>query len=72
MKENVWNSYKEQDLEIMDALIQDYKYFLDHGKTERECVREVIATARQWGYKPLEELMAQNYVLGTGDRKSVV
>ena len=68
MKENVWNSYKEQDLEIMDALIQDYKYFLDHGKTERECVREVIATARQWGYKPLEELMAQNYVLGTGDK----
>ena len=68
MKENAWNSYSEQDLELMDALIKDYKYFLDHGKTERECVREIIATARQWGYRPLDELMAQNYVLRTGDK----
>lgn len=68
MKENVWNTYSEQDLEMMDALIKDYKYFLDNGKTERECVREVIATARQWGYQPLEELLAKNYVLHTGDK----
>ena len=52
MKENVWNTYSEQDLEIMDALIKDYKYFLDNGKTERECVQNTIATAIQWGYKP--------------------
>lgn len=68
MKENAWNTYSEQDLELMDALIKDYKYFLDNGKTERECVREVIATARQWGYQPLDELLAQNYVLRPGDK----
>lgn len=68
MKENVWNTYSEQDLEIMDALIKDYKYFLDNGKTERECVQNTIATAIQWGYKPLEEVMMQNAPLGRGDK----
>ena len=28
MKENAWNSYSEQNLELMDALIKDYKYFV--------------------------------------------
>ena len=68
MKENVWNTYSEQDLEIMDALIKDYKYFLDNGKTERECVQNTIATAIQWGYKPIEEVMMQNAPLGRGDK----
>lgn len=68
MKENVWNTYSEQDLEIMDALIKDYKYFLDNGKTERECVQNTIATAIRWGYKPLEEVMMQNAPLGRGDK----
>ncbi len=27
MKENVWNTYTENDIEMMDALIQGYKYF---------------------------------------------
>lgn len=68
MKENVWNTYTDDDMEMMDALMKDYKYFLDNGKTERECVREIIATARQWGYQSLEELMMQNAVLGPGDK----
>ena len=68
MKQNVWNTYSDQDLEIMDALIKDYKYFLDNGKTERECVQNTIATAMQWGYKPLEEVMMQNAPLGRGDK----
>ena len=34
MKENAWNTYTDEDMEIMDALIKDYKYFLVHGIQE--------------------------------------
>lgn len=27
MKENAWNTYTDEDLEMMDALIQGYKFF---------------------------------------------
>ena len=30
MKENTWNTYTDEDLEMMDALIQGYKFFLDN------------------------------------------
>jgi len=32
-------------------LIEDYKKFLDKGKTERECVQEIIRIAEEKGYK---------------------
>ena len=32
-------------------LIEDYKTFLDNGKTERECVSQIIAFAEAKGYK---------------------
>ena len=36
-----------------DSLIEQYKKFLDKGKTERECVEELIAMAKKAGYKDL-------------------
>ncbi len=36
-----------------DKLIEQYKKFLDNGKTERECVEELIAMAKKAGYKDL-------------------
>ena len=68
MKENAWNTYTDEDMEIMDALIKDYKYFLDHGKTERECVRQIIATARQCGYVSLEEVIKTGALLRHGSK----
>ena len=68
MKENAWNTYTDEDMEMMDALVQEYKYFLDNGKTERECVREMIAAARQYGYKSLEEVISTGYILRAGDK----
>lgn len=68
MKENAWNTYTDEDMEMMDALVQGYKYFLDNGKTERECVREIIAAARQYGYKSLEEVISTGYILRAGDK----
>lgn len=36
-------------------LIDDYKSFLDAGKTERECVSSLIEKARSLGFKDIEE-----------------
>ena len=36
----------------MQAYCEDYKHFLDAGKTERECVDEAIRLAESRGFKP--------------------
>ena len=36
-----------------EKLIEQYKKFLDNGKTERECVEQLIAMAKKAGYKDL-------------------
>lgn len=37
-------------------LIEDYKSFLDSGKTERECVNVIISMAKEKGYKNLADV----------------
>ena len=39
----------------MQDLISNYKSFLDNGKTERECVSQIIKGAREQGYKDISE-----------------
>ena len=39
----------------MQDLISNYKHFLDNGKTERECVSQIIKGAREQGYKDISE-----------------
>ena len=36
-----------------EKLIEQYKKFLDNGKTERECVEQLVAMAKKAGYKDL-------------------
>ncbi len=38
-----------------DNLIENYKLFLNNGKTERECVAQIIETAEAHGYKNIKE-----------------
>lgn len=38
-----------------EKLIEDYKTFLNNGKTERECVQEIIKLAQTKGYKDISE-----------------
>ena len=40
-------------MDTNNKLIEQYKKFLDKGKTERECVEELIAMAKKAGYKDL-------------------
>lgn len=47
---------KEAPAQIPEAesFCEGYKHFLDHGKTERECVREAVAMLEMQGYTPFE------------------
>ncbi len=55
MEKNLWEVYTESQLTELDSLTSDYKKFLDTGKTERECVTEVIRQAEAAGYIELSK-----------------
>ena len=39
-----------------NELIDSYKDFLSHGKTERECCTRIVQMAKEKGYKNIEEV----------------
>ena len=41
--------------ELGENLVENYKNFLNNGKTERECVVQIIQAARENGYKEITE-----------------
>ncbi|MBS6762660.1 aminopeptidase [Faecalicatena contorta] len=55
MEKNLWEVYTEDQLKELESLTGDYKKFLDTGKTERECVTEVIRQAEEAGYIELSK-----------------
>ena len=67
-RKNAWKSYSEQQLTELEVLARKYREFLDHGKTERECVRETVELAKAAGYRDLEEVIADGDGLKAGDK----
>ena len=51
-KENGCIVLPDEELEKAAAFAEDYKAFLDAGKTERECVREAIRLCESRGFRP--------------------
>lgn len=53
-RENGLLTLNESKEKKMNAFCEEYKAFLDHGKTERECVSEAIRLAEKAGFVPFE------------------
>lgn len=73
-KKNLWLTYEEKELEELEKVCGDYRDFLDAGKTERECVSEIIRQAEAKGYRNLyttEHLVPGDKVYATWMEKSV-
>lgn len=51
---NAWKRYTEKDIRKLEAVADDYRAFLNAGKTERECVTEAVRRAEANGFKQLE------------------
>ena len=65
---NIWSKYNaEQEVALM-ALNEEYKKYLDNGKTERECITETVAMAQAKGYRDLNEIIANGETLKAGDK----
>ena len=67
-RKNAWLSYGESDEKEMEKLAKDYRAFLDAGKTERECVTELVREAEANGYVSLEAKQAAGEKLQLGDK----
>ena len=49
---NGYDRLSPEDEKAMDVYCEDYKKFLDAGKTERECVSEAVRLAQAKGFRP--------------------
>ena len=67
-KTSAWLKYDEKELKNLEDLSLGYRQFLDRGKTERECVKEIITAAERKGYENLETIIADKRKIKTGDK----
>lgn len=75
MDKNLWQVYTEKQLAELEAVSGEYKMFLDRGKTERQCVNEIIRQAESAGYRELsnvERLKAGDKVYTAWMGKTIV
>ncbi|MBU5437488.1 aminopeptidase [Tissierella sp. MSJ-40] len=65
---NVWDKIDKEETEEVFKINEDYKEFLDKGKTERESIKEIIKRAEEKGFKSIEEILKENTRLLPGDK----
>ena len=65
-RKNAWTTYDEKDLQALEDVSKGYRAYLDGGKTERECVKETLAQAREAGYIDLAQAVAAGRKLKAG------
>ena len=46
---------EKKTISLGENLIENYKLFLNKGKTERECVSQIIIAAEKNGYKDISK-----------------
>jgi len=64
----LWDGYDADTLKSVTALNEQYKDFLNNGKTERECASLAIQMAEAKGYKNLEDCVKEGASLKAGDK----
>ncbi len=67
-RRNAWKDYTKKELKEMEKLCEDYRHFLDDGKTERECVSQSVRIAEQAGYRNLADVIEEGGKLTAGDK----
>ncbi len=67
-RKNAWGTYDEEQLMELERLNLEYRDFLDHGKTERECVDRIVELIEEEGYEELAHVMQTGRKLGKGDK----
>lgn len=63
-----WHEYTDTDLQAVAILGDQYRAFLDNGKTERQCVTQSVVAAKAAGYRDLKEFIANGTEIKAGDK----
>ena len=56
-RKNVWTTYDEKQLKELESHAKEYMAFLNAGKTERECIDEIVNRIEKEGYQELQALI---------------
>ena len=67
-QKNTWETYDTKQLEEVEAVAREYMDFLDNGKTERECIDQIVNTLEDAGYQELEALVKEGKKIKAGDK----
>lgn len=67
-RKNAWTTYSKKQLNELDKVCKGYLDFLDKGKTERECVKEIVKSAKKCGYIDLADVISSKKKLKAGDK----
>ena len=67
-RKNLWEVYDEKQLKELEIISAQYRDFLDHGKTERECIDTIVSMVEAAGYTELEKAVKAGKKLKKGDK----
>lgn len=67
-RKNLWEIYDAKQLKELETLSDEYRAFLDNGKTERECIDTIVNMLEKAGYTELEKAAAAGRKLKKGDK----
>lgn len=65
---NTWLLYDESQIKKAYEFAEDYKDFLNRGKTERECIDEIVYQIEKAGFVELETAVSAKKELKAGDK----
>ncbi len=68
VKKNVWKEYSKKQIKETDDFAKKYCDFLDHGKTERECIDQIVNRIEKCGYHELQDNIKNGKKLKKGDK----
>ena len=66
--ESVWNTLTQEQVEKLNSMGEEYKTFLDTGKTEREATTNIIKLAKENGFVSLESIMEKETKVEAGTK----
>lgn len=67
-RKNLWEVYDEKQMKELEKISAQYRDFLDHGKTERECIDTIVSMVEAAGYTELEKAVKAGKKLKKGDK----
>ena len=65
---NTWEKYDIKAERELEKICAEYRDFLSNGKTERECIDQIVNKIEAAGYTELEVLIKANKKLKAGDK----